>query len=170
MIKDDECCRWKPSLLPATSKSRALLPRPRRLRPLVLPRQTLPLYQIVSPNTDGHYPWHPHAPDSFTGWQPVLGLAPKGIWCWNNCSFSTAHRTLALDILSASRHWIGAEEIAFAEFDAILPQYRVCHRHEKKEIWQHEIRQVVQASSGRTHYRGRNIQRPRPWLEELANG
>jgi len=36
-----------------------------------------PLYQIVWPNTDGHYPWHPHAPDSFKEWQPVLGEAPN---------------------------------------------------------------------------------------------
>ena len=37
-----------------------------------------PLYQIVWPNTDGHYPWHPHAPDSFKQWQPLLDEAPKG--------------------------------------------------------------------------------------------
>jgi Domain of unknown function (DUF4262) len=37
-----------------------------------------PLYQIVWPNTDGHYPWHPHAPDSFKQWQPLLGEAPNG--------------------------------------------------------------------------------------------
>jgi Domain of unknown function (DUF4262) len=37
-----------------------------------------PLYQIVWPNPDGHYPWHPHASDSFKQWQSLLGEAPNG--------------------------------------------------------------------------------------------
>jgi hypothetical protein len=32
-----------------------------------------PLYQIVWPSTDGHYPWHPQASEHFKAWQPVLG-------------------------------------------------------------------------------------------------
>jgi Domain of unknown function (DUF4262) len=31
------------------------------------------LYQIIWPSNDGHYPWSPHAPESFKEWQPVLG-------------------------------------------------------------------------------------------------
>jgi hypothetical protein len=38
-----------------------------------------PLYQIVCPNTDGHYPWSSQASQPFKAWQPVLGPAPKGI-------------------------------------------------------------------------------------------
>jgi Domain of unknown function (DUF4262) len=38
-----------------------------------------PLYQIIWPSNDGHYPWSPHAPDSFKERQPVLGEAPTGI-------------------------------------------------------------------------------------------
>jgi hypothetical protein len=38
-----------------------------------------PLYQIVWPSNDGHYPWSIYAADSFKRWQPVLGEAPWGI-------------------------------------------------------------------------------------------
>jgi hypothetical protein len=42
-------------------------------------KRHFPLYQIIWPNSDGHYPWHSNAPDSFKQWQPVLGEAPGGI-------------------------------------------------------------------------------------------
>ena len=32
-----------------------------------------PLYQIVWPSTDGHYPWCSNASKPFKEWQPVLG-------------------------------------------------------------------------------------------------
>jgi Domain of unknown function (DUF4262) len=35
-------------------------------------KRKFPLYQIVWPDRDGLYPWHPHAPRSFKEWQPVL--------------------------------------------------------------------------------------------------
>jgi hypothetical protein len=38
-----------------------------------------PLYQIIWPSNDGHYPWSPHAPDSFKEWQPLLGEALNGV-------------------------------------------------------------------------------------------
>jgi hypothetical protein len=40
-------------------------------------RRHFPLYQIVWPNNDGHYPWSERAAESFNYWQPVLGAAPK---------------------------------------------------------------------------------------------
>jgi hypothetical protein len=39
-------------------------------------KHKVPLHQIVWPNADGLYPWHPHAPKSFKEWQPVLGNSP----------------------------------------------------------------------------------------------
>jgi hypothetical protein len=36
-------------------------------------KRSFPLHQIVWPNGDGLYPWHPRAPKSFREWQPVLG-------------------------------------------------------------------------------------------------
>jgi Domain of unknown function (DUF4262) len=35
-----------------------------------------PLYQIVWPSTDGHFPWNPSATESFRRWQAVLGEHP----------------------------------------------------------------------------------------------
>jgi hypothetical protein len=32
-----------------------------------------PLYQIVWPSKEGHFPWNPRATESFRRWQPVLG-------------------------------------------------------------------------------------------------
>lgn len=32
-----------------------------------------PLYQIVWPSKDGHFPWNPNATESFRRWQPLLG-------------------------------------------------------------------------------------------------
>jgi hypothetical protein len=37
-----------------------------------------PLYQIVWPSKDGHFPWHPDASESFAKWQPLLGVVPGG--------------------------------------------------------------------------------------------
>jgi hypothetical protein len=37
-----------------------------------------PLFQIVWPSKDGHFPWHPDASESFRKWQSLLGLAPVG--------------------------------------------------------------------------------------------
>jgi hypothetical protein len=42
-------------------------------------RRHFPLYQILWPGNDGHYPWHPNAPGSFKEWQPVLGKMPNDI-------------------------------------------------------------------------------------------
>jgi Domain of unknown function (DUF4262) len=39
-------------------------------------KRHFPLFQIVWPNTDGLYPWHPHAPKSLREWQPALGNSP----------------------------------------------------------------------------------------------
>ena len=39
-------------------------------------RRQFPLYQIVWPNNDGHYPWSFCATKAFKEWQPVLGAAP----------------------------------------------------------------------------------------------
>jgi hypothetical protein len=39
-------------------------------------RREFPLYQLIWPNNDGHYPWEEDAPRSFKEWQPVLGAAP----------------------------------------------------------------------------------------------
>jgi len=36
-------------------------------------KRHFPLYQIVWPNIDGLFPWHPHAPKHFKEWQPLLG-------------------------------------------------------------------------------------------------
>ena len=36
-------------------------------------KRTFPLYQIVWPNDDGHYPWDEAAPHGFKEWQPLLG-------------------------------------------------------------------------------------------------
>ena len=38
--------------------------------------ENFPLYQVVWPSSDGKFPWHPEAPESFTSGQPVLGV-PK---------------------------------------------------------------------------------------------
>lgn len=38
-----------------------------------------PLYQIVWPSRDGHFPWHPKASEEFKQCQPVLGHLPVGI-------------------------------------------------------------------------------------------
>jgi hypothetical protein len=40
-------------------------------------KRHFPLYQVVWPNTDGHYPWNIDAPNTFKNWQPVLGAAPR---------------------------------------------------------------------------------------------
>jgi hypothetical protein len=32
-----------------------------------------PLYQVVWPSKQGHFPWHSDASESFVRWQPVLG-------------------------------------------------------------------------------------------------
>jgi Domain of unknown function (DUF4262) len=45
---------------------------------LVLRGKPFPLYQIIWPSNDGHYPWSPHTPDSFKLRQPLLGEAPNG--------------------------------------------------------------------------------------------
>ncbi|MBX3691629.1 DUF4262 domain-containing protein [Dokdonella sp.] len=37
--------------------------------------EDFPLYQIVWPNKDGLFPWHPGSPESFRQWQPVLRQA-----------------------------------------------------------------------------------------------
>jgi|HubBroStandDraft_1064217.scaffolds.fasta_scaffold209320_2 hypothetical protein len=37
-----------------------------------------PLYQIVWPSNDGHFPWNPQATKHFKDWQPVLGEVPAG--------------------------------------------------------------------------------------------
>jgi len=42
-------------------------------------RRHFPLYQIVWPNTDGHYPWSVDAPNTFKNWQPVLGSPPPSV-------------------------------------------------------------------------------------------
>ncbi len=42
-------------------------------------RQHFPLYQIIWPSNDGHYPWSERALGSFKEWQPVLGTMPNGI-------------------------------------------------------------------------------------------
>jgi hypothetical protein len=42
-------------------------------------RRQFPLYQIVWPNDDGHYPWSPNATKAFKEWQPVLGEAPRSV-------------------------------------------------------------------------------------------
>jgi Domain of unknown function (DUF4262) len=34
---------------------------------------SFPLYQIVWPSKQGHFPWHSDASESFVRWQPVLG-------------------------------------------------------------------------------------------------
>jgi hypothetical protein len=36
-------------------------------------KRHFPLYQIIWPNNEGHYPWDPHAPRPFKEWQPLLG-------------------------------------------------------------------------------------------------
>jgi Domain of unknown function (DUF4262) len=36
-------------------------------------RRQFPLYQIVWPNNNGHYPSSPDATRAFSEWQPVLG-------------------------------------------------------------------------------------------------
>ena len=36
-----------------------------------------PLYQVVWPSREGHFPWNAKAPEGFRLWQPVLGQ-PKG--------------------------------------------------------------------------------------------
>jgi hypothetical protein len=40
-------------------------------------KRHFPLYQIVWPNNDGHYPWHENASSAFREWQPVLGASPR---------------------------------------------------------------------------------------------
>jgi hypothetical protein len=39
-------------------------------------KRHFPLYQVIWPDRDGSYPWHPHGPRFFKEWQPVLGIAP----------------------------------------------------------------------------------------------
>jgi hypothetical protein len=39
---------------------------------------SFPLYQIVFPSRDGHFPWHPEATASFRDFQPVLGRPQLG--------------------------------------------------------------------------------------------
>jgi len=43
-------------------------------------RRQFPLYQIVWPNNDGHYPWSPGATKAFKEWQPMLGAPKTGEW------------------------------------------------------------------------------------------
>jgi hypothetical protein len=38
-----------------------------------------PMYQIVWPSNDGHYPWSPKASTVFKEWQPLLGDAPRRV-------------------------------------------------------------------------------------------
>jgi hypothetical protein len=38
-----------------------------------------PLYQVVWPSKEGHFPWHHEARESFRQWQPVLGEAQVGV-------------------------------------------------------------------------------------------
>ena len=38
-----------------------------------------PLYQIVWPSKEGHFPWNPLATENYRKLQPVLGEAPRGI-------------------------------------------------------------------------------------------
>lgn len=33
-----------------------------------------PVYQVVFPSRDGHFPWHPNSTESFRALQPVLGI------------------------------------------------------------------------------------------------
>ena len=41
-------------------------------------KRRFPLYQVVWPNGDSLYPWHPNAPRTFKEWQPVLsGSSPS---------------------------------------------------------------------------------------------
>jgi Domain of unknown function (DUF4262) len=35
-----------------------------------------PLYQLVWPSAEGHYPWDLEATEAFKAWQPVLGKPP----------------------------------------------------------------------------------------------
>lgn len=37
-----------------------------------------PLYQIVWPSRDGHFPWHPEASEVFKSAQPLIADAPMG--------------------------------------------------------------------------------------------
>lgn len=37
-----------------------------------------PLYQVVWPSLDGHFPWHPSATDEFKSAQPLLGAYAEG--------------------------------------------------------------------------------------------
>jgi hypothetical protein len=37
-----------------------------------------PLFQVIWPSRDGHFPWSAKASESFRSWQPVLGQLPKG--------------------------------------------------------------------------------------------
>ncbi|MFZ2266289.1 MAG: DUF4262 domain-containing protein [Azonexus sp.] len=39
---------------------------------------SFPLYQIVWPSREGHFPWHPAASESFRSIQPVLGASHHG--------------------------------------------------------------------------------------------
>jgi len=36
-------------------------------------KRKFPLFQIIWPDREGIYPWHPRAPKSVKEWQPVLG-------------------------------------------------------------------------------------------------
>jgi Domain of unknown function (DUF4262) len=45
-------------------------------------KRRFPLCQIIWPDRDGLYPWHPRAPETFKEWQPVLG---------NPCAASEPH-------------------------------------------------------------------------------
>jgi len=37
-------------------------------------KRQFPLYQVIWPDRDGSYPWHPSARKSFKEWQPMLGM------------------------------------------------------------------------------------------------
>jgi hypothetical protein len=39
-------------------------------------KRRFPLYQIVWPNNDDHYPWDQNASNAFKEWQPMLGNSP----------------------------------------------------------------------------------------------
>jgi hypothetical protein len=56
-----------------------LLPRLRRLRPLVLPQAKFSAVSNHLAQNDGDYPWSPNVPDSFKEWQPFLGKPHKGV-------------------------------------------------------------------------------------------
>jgi hypothetical protein len=52
--------------------------------------ETIPLYQIVWPSKDGHFPWHPSATESFRRWQPVLDEHPGRVT--NDSAYCAGYR------------------------------------------------------------------------------